>query len=286
MELNKELICKYSLENAFQMIISIFNEERDKHDNTKVIMSKKIEELETKIGRLKEENDIYQSKITVLQTRLKDLTHAVFSIKNKKIFKGYQNMSDNKIEHLNSYYTVKNNISPVLNNNINDENNSITSKNNKKKINNYIKLTKKNISYNNIPNKNKENQNLFYTKKPCKRIELIERDKKHSNKSMSAVPVKINRRNIEFLLNDKDTDIDSKIHDNFTFNDLTGVLFMNKKLDSFEGVDKNIINQNKCSKRDNSDKSRFNIIEKKIQEMKDELCIFSNNDSSRDNEES
>ncbi len=63
-----------SLNEAFELILKIFDEERTYYENTINSLKEKISELEESLKNVKKENVIYQSKISKLKGKLRSIS--------------------------------------------------------------------------------------------------------------------------------------------------------------------------------------------------------------------
>ena len=116
-------IQKYSLEDAFNIINSIINNQKEKYENTINTMSQKIDELKLEIEQLKEENKKYKNKIFQLQNQFYSLSKTFYQLNeapNTKLL-----TEDNQ----NTFNNIRNGISQSLNisdtNTFTDNNNYI-----------------------------------------------------------------------------------------------------------------------------------------------------------------
>ena len=273
----------YSLEDAFQIINSIIISEREKYENIIKKMTEKIKELNIEIDQLKDENLKCKNTIFQLQNQFTLLSNSLLqpneipdNILNEKINinrstnYNYEKLIKNNINISNDIYpnkeikNIQNNYNSVnLNNNI---------------IPNYTKKEphKLNIDYRQY--KNYMNQRLF-NKKLVKKLNSfnLRKDKKFSKSFnyQNNIPFKIikkkndNDNNIREIYSQSSNDLD--IHNYFKLNNNFDI---NNKIErkSFGSYAKN----NLTNEKQSENKDKFNIIKKRIKNMKKGLSINSN----------
>ena len=140
----------YSLEDAFQIINSIINSEREKYENIINTMNQKMNELKTQLDELKDENSKYKNKIFELQNQFASISNTISQLNE---LKDNKNLNENKL-NLHSSETFNKNSSGKKNNN-NDLTNRLK--------NEYKPLSNKNDNINNfviIDSKNNINSNF------------------------------------------------------------------------------------------------------------------------------
>ena len=274
---NKNQIKQYSLEDAFNIIKLIINDEKKQYENIIKTLNQKISELKLEISQLKEENKIYKNKIFQFQNYFYSISKTFFhfnEIPPKQII-----YEKNKIPYSHSKKTNQNKIKmndivhPInLNDNINLNSNDIF----------YINLKQSNI---NDINKDLINQKLFNKKL----FQKLNTSNLKSEKKMSqSFNTKINgdnrfiKRNYNYFPdNCSQSIIDS--NDNY-------IKEQNKTLSTIRDDRKSIENDIKYHtyKKFNTQKEKFNIIEKRIKNMKNGLSIYKNfrNRFNKENNES
>ena len=280
----------YSLEDAFQIISSIINTEREKYENIINTMNQKMNVLKTQLDELKDENSKYKNKIFELQNQFVSISNTISQLNEVKDNK---NLNENKL-NLHSSETFEKNSSEKINNN-NDFTNRL--KNEYKSLND--KDVNKN-SYNNLDSKNNINSNYvekdlnkqrnnfqqykislnrqLFNKKLVKKNNSLNILTKNKNISKSFnyqnhIPVKIVRNN---------NDIDGQLTNNYsqsTYNlysnnllKSNGKIINNPKSErrSFE----NYAIENYSNKKNNTQRDKFNNIERRIKNMKSGLSIY------------
>ena len=245
---------KYTLEDAYNIINSIINDEREKYENIINTMNNKINELKLEIEQLKEENKKYKNKIFQLQNQFYSLSKTFYQLNEtpqKKFLKDNNllfNLDNSQIININENSDLNNNIihTDIINSKI------------KPKLNNSVKQQ-------------------FFNKKLIKKINFFNFKKdKNSSKSFNDKinePVKIphgnndnyNKQNYSQILNDLG---DNYIKDlNNTIGNINSTNNKRKYFDNNEM-------QNYKIKKHNTQKEKFNIIERRIKNMKNGLSIY------------
>ena len=234
-------IKKYSLEDAFNIINSIINNEKEKYEHIINTMNRKIDELKSEIEQLKEENKKYKNKIFQFQNQFYSLSKTFYQLNevpNKKL------LTENK---QNIFSNIQNEILNISDtNNLTHNNNFIN--------NSIINSNKKKLDLN-----SSIKQQLF-NKKLIKKID----SKSFNNKIIG--PIKLaNRKYIKPTFSD-------------SLNDLNTNYFkeQNKTIDNINN-ERNIKNFNLGNytyQKQNTQKEKFNIIERRIKNMKNGLSIY------------
>ena len=252
--INENRNIKYTLEDAYNIINSIINDEREKYENIINTMNNKINELKLEIEQLKEENKKYKNKIFQLQNQFYSLSKTFYQLNEtpqKKFLKDNNllfNLDNSQIININENSDLNNNIihTDIINSKI------------KPKLNNSVKQQ-------------------FFNKKLIKKINFFNFKKdKNSSKSFNDKinePVKIphgnkdncNKQNYSQILNDLG---DNYIQDlNNTIGNINSTNNKRKYFDNYEM-------QNYKIKKHNTQKEKFNIIERRIKNMKNGLSIY------------
>ena len=297
--LNETQKINYSLEDAFRIINSIINSEKEKYENIINIMNQKITELKLQIKELKEENTKYKNKIFHLQNHFVSFSNTISELnemsdkqiinennnnkilnnddilKNKEVFNKMKKMSismnsnDNNINIFNNSDLNNNKDYKLINNNINDNLNK----------NNFNNL---NINYQQF--KNSLNQQLF-NKKLIRKINSFSQREKTGSKSFNFknnIPIKIIKRNNE---DDRNTDnntgsINSLDVDLLKFRNKNNCILKNdRKL-----YDKNSMQSYSYKRQYNSQKDKYNKIERRIKNLKNGLSIYNSEKNKNFNE--
>ncbi len=262
---------EYSLEDAFHIIQSIINSEKDKYEKIINSMNQKMSELKVKLKQLQEENVKYKNKIFQLQNQFFSLSKTLyqlneapdkslsFDINNKKEYHTLDDLNQNK-EMINQ---IQNDNSQIDNNKDDNELN-----NNDNYMDNEINhFYKTDLYFDHF--KNSFNQRLF-NKKLIKKINSF--NQKNNNigsksfNNQTQAPIKIVRRNKDkedFLQNN----FKNNLNDNY-FKEQNKTFNSDRKMYDNYGL------QNFTNKKENTQKEKFNIIEKRIKNMKNGLSIY------------
>ena len=280
----------YSLEDAFQIISSIINTEREKYENIINNMNQKMNELKTQLDQLKDENSKYKNKIFELQNQFVSISNTISQLNE------VQDNKDSKENKLNLYSseTFDKNSSGKINNN-NDLTNKLKHEykplNNKDdNINNFVSIDSKNNINSNFVEKdlNKQRNNFqqytisinrqLFNKKLVKKNNSLNILTKNKNISKSFnyqnhIPVKIIRNN---------NDYDGQMKNNYSQS--TYNLYSNNLLKSNGKIINNVKSErrsfenyaieNYSNKKNNTQRDKFNNIERKIKNMKSGLSIY------------
>ena len=273
---NKNLVKKYSLEDAFNIINIIINEEREKYENIIKTMNQKIGELRLEISQLKEENKKYKNQIFQFQNHFYSLSKTFFNLneitQNKMIYEKnkipYSSKKKNQKKKINLVHSINHN------DNINLNNNDIL-------YNNSINLKQSNINDN---DKGTVNHNLF-NKRLFQKISTsnLKSAKKMSQSFNTNINEhnKLSKRNYNYFP-DNCSPIINDLNEHY-------IKGQNKTLSAIRNDIKSLDNYDiQNYKKHNTQKEKFNIIEKRIKNMKNGLSIYRNgrNRYNKDNNES
>ena len=270
--INESEKIQYSLEDAFHIINSIINSEKEKYEKIINSMNQKMNELKYQLDKLKEENTKYKNKIFQLQNQFFSLSKTLYQL-NEVSDKQLLNDSNNKriytnLETFNQNKELLNQIQNEITQTINSKDNSESMNNNfgDNSIKDFYKT-----DFNFQQYKNSFNQQLF-NKKLIKKINSFNhRNEKNTSKSFNnqiQAPIKIIRRN-----KDKD-DYSQSLNNNLNVNYLKEQNRTISNINTDRKLFENFGIQNYTSKKENTQKEKFNIIERRIKNMKNGLSIF------------
>lgn len=270
--INESEKIQYSLEDAFHIINSIINSEREKYEKIINSMNQKMNELKYQLDKLKEENTKYKNKIFQLQNQFFSLSKTLYQL-NEVSDKQLLNDSNNKriytnLETFNQNKELLNQIQNEITQTINSKDNSESMNNNfgDNSIKDFYKT-----DFNFQQYKNSFNQQLF-NKKLIKKINSFNhRNEKNTSKSFNnqiQAPIKIIRRN-----KDKD-DYSQSLNNTLNVNYLKEQNRTISNINTDRKLFENFGIQNYTSKKENTQKEKFNIIERRIKNMKNGLSIF------------
>lgn len=252
---NENQKIKYSLEDAFKIINLIINEEKEKYENIIKTMNQKIYELNLEIKQLKEENLNYKNKMFEFQDHFYSLSKALYHLnakpqkklneKNQNIYSNKKHNNINKEQFGDKYHTI----------NINDN----FKFNNKNIYNDLDNLKQSNININDSMSQQLFNKRLF------QKVDIKNGSISKSFNYKIKEPTKVIRRNTNTFLQGSLNDL----NDNY-------LKEQNRTISTIKNERKSIDNfdlENYTYKKQDTQKEKFNIIEKRIKIMKKGLSI-------------
>ena len=281
---NSNLKSSNSLNDAFDLILKVFNEERAYYENTINTLKDKISMLEETLVKVKKENISYQSRISKLKGKLSSISKTVSKLEESEFEIKLDNTKDieqndiNKIMNSSHSNTIKYRNTDTLNSfrkntkNISEINKSNSITNNYNSY--YLKM---NLLNNTKLKNNGEDINTNYNRKTHKKTlstkiknSILNLNNPHSSK--------IKRRNEDknnmfksHCYNDEDV---SFLLNNLNENEIQGK--MTVQIDNDKIIN---VNRKKYLGRD-----KFNKIEQKIKGLKSALSIYSKQDNFNSNE--
>ena len=281
---NSNLKSSNSLNDAFDLILKVFNEERAYYENTINTLKDKISMLEETLVKVKKENISYQSRISKLKGKLSSISKTVSKLEESEFEIKLDNTKDieqndiNKIMNSSHSNTIKYRNTDTLNSfrkntkNISEINKSNSITNNYNSY--YLKM---NLLNNTKLKNNGEDINTNYNRKTHKKTlstkiknSILNLNNPHSSK--------IKRRNEDknnmfksHCYNDEDV---SFLLNNLNENEIQGKMTVQIENDKIINV-----NRKKYLGRD-----KFNKIEQKIKGLKSALSIYSKQDNFNSNE--
>ena len=281
---NSNLKSSNSLNDAFDLILKVFNEERAYYENTINTLKDKISMLEETLVKVKKENISYQSRISKLKGKLSSISKTVSKLEESEFEIKIDNTKDieqndiNKIMNSSHSNTIKYRNTDTLNSfrkntkNISEINKSNSITNNYNSY--YLKM---NLLNNTKLKNNGEDINTNYNRKTHKKTlstkiknSILNLNNPHSSK--------IKRRNENknnmfksHCYNDEDV---SFLLNNLNENEIQGKMTVQVENDKIINV-----NRKKYLGRD-----KFNKIEQKIKGLKSALSIYSKQDNFNSNE--
>ena len=270
-----------SLNDAFELIIKIFNEERAYYEATISSLKGKVSELEDSIIQIKKENMSYQSRISKLKGKLRSISKTVSKLEESEF--------DGKIE--NSKEAEKNDISNINNGN-NSNFNSIKYRNTDI-LNSFRKKSKIthdiNKSTNTIHNFNSHylKMNLLDNSKLKNEEDINGNYIKKSHKKTLSTKIKnsilnINHKNIQTKSRRKKEE--NNMFNSNSYNEEEASFFLKNEIQNKMTVPVEKENQNNNRKK-YLGKDKFNKIEQKINGLKSALSIYNKKDNFNFNDE-
>ena len=253
---------KYSLEDAFYIINTILEDEREKYENIINSMNQKINELKIEIEQLKEENKNYKNKIFQFQNQFYSLSKTFYQMnevpkKNLNLFKENNKNSFSNLDNNNQSKEIINQIQNEISQTL-----SITD-------NNDINC---NSSINNdLTNTNKTNNSNLFNKKLMRKINSlnIKYDKNISKSFNTKINAPVKIKNNDNLFSQDNSVIINDLRANYFKNKNKTIGYNNNTGDY---IGKFYLQRNSFNSQ-NTQKEKFNIIEKRIKNMKKDLTI-------------
>lgn len=254
-----------SLEEAYKMINSIFNEERNYYQRTIEMLKGKISDLEVQLGKEHDLNLIYRNKIFQLQAKLKSISNTI------RIDENEEDINDSNI--LNQFYDIS---KPRNAEKIN------TFRSTNKMLENYSNEFSSITSYKNNYLRDKK---VNSANRIRKKIQLPFKEITSFNSTNSTHnPVKLRRRNNNNLIKNNGDNNDYESYNDISingYNQKENNKTTRNILDSLSLPNERQSNRT-LKKKTNSDK--FYYIENKIKNMRTNLSIFKNQSNASLNE--
>ena len=284
MIINSNFKSSSSLNEAFELILKIFDEERVYYENTINSLKEKVSELEKSLINVKKENLSYQSRISKLKGKLRSISKTFSKLEESdfdmKI--GNTNKSAEKneilINNTSQNQTLKYRNTETINSFrqkskiINKSTNII------KNINNhYLKM---NILDNNKTNKYGEDISKNYNNNNNKKLHK----KNLSTRIKNSI---LNINNSHSRLNIKNEE--KKMFNSQCYNDDDVSIFLINKLNGNETLKKRTVEVDKDknmkdNRKKNLKRDKYNKIEQKIKGLKSALGIYCKKDNFNYNE--
>ena len=275
-KINENQKRKYTLEDAYNIINSIINDEREKYENIINTMNNKINELKLEIEQLKEENKNYKNKIFQFQNQFYSLSKTFYHLKetpqkdflnNNNLFFNLENNTNQKKEIM---IKIPNEISKKISLNQNND----SSINNNSKFNTEINISKTSTKLN-----NSIRQQLF-NKKLIKKMNFVNLKKdKNTSKSFNNKidePISIIQGNNDNYINQnysQNLNDLSELNEKY-FKDHSKTISNINNFNNGKKILDNFDSQSYTYQKQNTQKEKFNIIEKRIKKMKNGLSIY------------
>lgn len=277
--INETQKINYSIEDAFQIINSIINAEKQKYENIIITKNQIINELKLELEQQKEENIKYKNKIYKLKNQFISMSNTISQIneesdkqetnknntynKNLNFHDIFKNIEIFNLKKISKSVNNDNNINSFNSTNLNNYNNKLISDN---KINNLRKnnFNKQNMSYQQY--KKSLDQQLF-NKKIIKKLNSFNQRENSVSKSFNYQnnkPIKIIRRNN----NDKIKENYSQSTKILNINLLKINNKNNNNVKSGRKSYENYSMQSYTFRKYYSQKNKYNTIERRIKNVK------------------
>ena len=272
----KNLKDSKSLNDAFDLITKIFNEEREYYENSINSLKEKISKLEDTLLQVKKENMNYQQKISKLKGKIRSISKTVLKLEESEF--------EVKLEN------NKNIENKEINNNENNKHHNTIKYRNTDTINTFRKKTKifseinNSTSINIKSNNNFFKMNVFDKNKLNNNGEDITRNynKKIHKKTLST---KIKNNILNFVQQNKQiqgkNDNNNNMFKSHCYNDEDVSFFIIDNLNENELESKMTVPVERDTKikekrKKNFVRDKYNKIEQKIKGLKSALSIYNN----------
>lgn len=272
---NENLKSSPSLNNAFELILKIFNEERAYYETTINSLKGKVSELEDSLLQVKKENMNYQTRISKLKGKLRSISKTVskiedsdFELKINNNKESEKNQIDNN--NMSNFNTIKYRNTETINSF--RRKTKLLSEINKNKLGqNYVKM---NTIDNNKLTSNGENGD-----------DIRRNFNKKTHKKTMSTKIKNTILNINQQSNIRKKNDDNALLRSHIYKDEDVSFYLTNNLN--ENNDNNIKNKlsipvddenEKTTKRIHS-RDKYNIIEQRIKGLKSALSIYNKTDN-------
>lgn len=269
-----------SLNDAFELILKIFTEERDYYESTIISLKDKITELEDSLLQAQKENMSYQSRITKLKDKLTSISKTVSKLEDSEFEVKIDNIkkTEDKNEINNyQYNTIKYRNTDTINSfrkksrivqEINKSSNIINNNENS----NYLKMN----LLNNTKLKNEEDINRNYIKKIHK--------KTLSTKIKNSILNMNHNQTHNHQVKTKRKKNEEKMVRSHCYNDEDVSFFLNEVNQNKMTVPVEKENQRSENRKKYIGRDKFNKIEQKIKGLKSALSIYNKQENFNSNE--
>ena len=270
-----------SLNEAFELIMKIFDEERTYYENIINSLKEKVSELEESLINVKKENISYQSRISKLKGKLRSISKTFSKLEESdfdmKIGKTNKSAEKNEIliNNNSQNQTLKYRNTETINS-FRQKSKIINKSTNilKNIDNHYLKM---NLLDNNIMNNNGEDISRNYNNKKLHKKNLSTRIKNSI----------LNINNSHSRLNIKNEE--KKMFNSQCYNDDDVSIFLINKLNGNETLKKRTVEVDKDknmkdNRKKNLKRDKYNKIEQKIKGLKSALGIYCKKDNFNYNE--
>ena len=268
---NENLKSSPSLNNAFELILRIFNEERTYYETTIGSLKGKISELEESLLQVKKENMNYQTRISKLKGKLRSISKTVSKIEDSdfeiKIINNKELEKDQIDNNTNNFNTIKYRNTETINS-FRRKSKLLSDVNKNKLSQNYIKMNK-------IEN-NKLNSNGEYG-------DDIKRNfNKKTHKKTKSTKIKNSILNINPESNIRKKNDENELLRSHIYNDEEASFFLINNLNENNNIQNKLSitgdNENEKIRKFHS-RDKYNKIEQKIKGLKSALSIYNKSDN-------
>lgn len=269
---NENLKSSPSLNNAFELILRIFNEERTYYETTIGSLKGKISELEESLLQVKKENMNYQTRISKLKGKLRSISKTVSKIEDSDFeIKIINNKESEKEQtgnnNMNNFNTIKYRNTETINS-FRRKTKLLSDVNKNKLSQNYIKM---NTIENNKINSNGENGD-----------DIKRNFNKKTHKKTMSTKIKNSILNMNPQSNIRKKNDENVLLRSHIYNDEDVSFFLINNLNENNNIQNKLSipadNENEKTRKFHS-RDKYNKIEQKIKGLKSALSIYNKSEN-------
>jgi len=268
---NENLKSSPSLNNAFELILRIFNEERTYYETTIGSLKGKISELEESLLQVKKENMNYQTRISKLKGKLRSISKTVSKIEDSdfeiKIINNKESEKEQTGNNMNNFNTIKYRNTETINS-FRRKTKLLSDVNKNKLSQNYIKM---NTIENNKINSNGENGD-----------DIRRNFNKKTHKKTMSTKIKNSILNMNPQSNIRKKNDENVLLRSHIYNDEDVSFFLINNLNENKNIQNKLSipadNENEKTRKFHS-RDKYNKIEQKIKGLKSALSIYNKSEN-------
>lgn len=268
---NENLKSSPSLNNAFELILRIFNEERTYYETTIGSLKGKISELEESLLQVKKENMNYQTRISKLKGKLRSISKTVSKIEDSdfeiKIINNKESEKEQTGNNMNNFNTIKYRNTETINS-FRRKTKLLSDVNKNKLSQNYIKM---NTIENNKINSNGENGD-----------DIRRNFNKKTHKKTMSTKIKNSILNMNPQSNIRKKNDENVLLRSHIYNDEDVSFFLINNLNENNNIQNKLSipadNENEKTRKFHS-RDKYNKIEQKIKGLKSALSIYNKSEN-------
>jgi len=268
---NENLKSSPSLNNAFELILRIFNEERTYYETTIGSLKGKISELEESLLQVKKENMNYQTRISKLKGKLRSISKTVSKIEDSdfeiKIINNKESEKEQTGNNMNNFNTIKYRNTETINS-FRRKTKLLSDVNKNKLSQNYIKM---NTIENNKINSNGENGD-----------DIRRNLNKKTHKKTMSTKIKNSILNMNPQSNIRKKNDENVLLRSHIYNDEDVSFFLINNLNENNNIQNKLSipadNENEKTRKFHS-RDKYNKIEQKIKGLKSALSIYNKSEN-------
>lgn len=268
---NENLKSSPSLNNAFELILRIFNEERTYYETTIGSLKGKISELEESLLQVKKENMNYQTRISKLKGKLRSISKTVSKIEDSdfeiKIINNKESEKEQTGNNMNNFNTIKYRNTETINS-FRRKTKLLSDVNKNKLSQNYIKM---NTIENNKINSNGENGD-----------DIRRNFNKKTHKKTMSTKIKNSILNMNPQSNIRKKNDENVLLRSHIYNDEDVSFFLINNLNENNNIQNKLSipadNENEKNRKFHS-RDKYNKIEQKIKGLKSALSIYNKSEN-------